>query len=44
MDNINVLLKNNKNNFFANNYNRAKFYRILMDSGSFCIMIINKNY
>ena len=39
MNNINtcipVLLKNNKNNIFVNNYNRARFYRILIDTGPF---------
>ena len=32
---IHVLLKNNKNNIFVNNYNRARFYRILIDTGPF---------
>ena len=30
---IHVLLKNNKNNIFVNNYNRARFYRKLIDTG-----------
>ena len=37
MNNINtcihVLLKNNKNNIFVNNYNGTKFYRKLIDTG-----------
>ena len=37
MNNINacipVLLKNNKNNIFVNNYNRARFYRVVIDTG-----------
>ena len=32
---IHVLLKNNKNNIFVNNYNGARFYRILIDTGPF---------
>ena len=39
MNNINtcipVLLKNNKNNIFVNNYNRARFYRKTIDTGPF---------
>ena len=35
MDNINVLLKNNKNNFFALNYNGARFYRKIIDTDPF---------
>ena len=30
---IHVLLKNNKNNIFVNNYNGARFYRKLIDTG-----------
>ena len=32
---IHVLLKDNKNNFLVNNYNRVRFYRILIDTGPF---------
>ena len=39
MNNINVVLKNN---FFIDNYNRARFYRILIDTGPF--IALTKNY
>ena len=32
---IHLLLNNNINNFFVNNYNRARFYIILIDTGPF---------
>ena len=34
---IHVLLKDNKNNFFVNNYNRVGFYRKIVDTGSIYI-------
>ena len=33
MNNIHVLLNNNKNNTFVNNYDGARFYRKIVDSG-----------
>ena len=35
MNNIHILLNNNKNNIFVNNYNGTKFYRNLIDTGPF---------
>ena len=32
---IHVLLNNNKNNFFALNYDGARFYRKIIDTGPF---------
>ena len=30
---IHVLLNNNKNNFFIDNYNGARFYKVVIDTG-----------
>ncbi len=30
---IHVLLKDNKNNFFVNNYGGTRFYRVVIDTG-----------
>ena len=30
---IHVLLKNNKNNIFVNNYGGTRFYRVVIDTG-----------
>ena len=38
---IHVLLNNNKNNFFVNNYGGTRFYRVVIDTGPFIYELNN---
>ena len=43
MNNIHVLLNNNKNNFFIDNYNGSRLYRVVIDTGPL-ICELNNNF